>query len=147
MKKFSIAVLPLVALISTTISAQAQNLSAEELTRRSVERRAVEAAIWGMPIVNYDLMLQEMLTKADGKVNQVVYFGGARSIGITRRSPPTPTRFISWLSSTRKMGPSCSNFRRRLRRDRSTVISSTSGRHLLRTQACSVPTRVPAENI
>jgi hypothetical protein len=75
MKKFSIAVLPLVALISTTISAQAQNLSAEELTRRSVERRAVEAAIWGMPIVNYDLMLQEMLTKTDGKVNQVVYWG------------------------------------------------------------------------
>ena len=36
----------------------AQNLSANDLTRRTIERRAVEAVIWGMPAVNYDLMLQ-----------------------------------------------------------------------------------------
>ena len=35
-----------------------------------MERRAVEAVIWGMPAVNYDLMLQEMLNKTDGKVNR-----------------------------------------------------------------------------
>jgi hypothetical protein len=29
-----------------------------------------------MPAVNYDLMLQEMLTKTPGKVNQVIYWGG-----------------------------------------------------------------------
>ena len=28
-----------------------------------------------MPAVNYDLMLQEMINKSDGKVNQVVYWG------------------------------------------------------------------------
>ena len=37
--------------------------------------RAVEAVIWGMPAVNYDLMLQEMLTKTPGKVGQVIYWG------------------------------------------------------------------------
>lgn len=37
--------------------------------------RAVEAVIWGMPAVNYDLMLQEMLTKTSGKVGQVIYWG------------------------------------------------------------------------
>src|SRR3954470_8740641 len=42
---------------------------------RLVRSRAVEAAIWGMPVVNYDLMLQEMLTKTPGKVNQVLYWG------------------------------------------------------------------------
>jgi len=40
-----------------------------------VRGRAVEAVIWGMPVVNYDLMLQEMLSKTDGKVNHVVYWG------------------------------------------------------------------------
>jgi hypothetical protein len=40
-----------------------------------VERRAVDAVVWGMPAVNYDLMLQEMLIKTPGKVNQVVYWG------------------------------------------------------------------------
>ena len=62
----------------------AQNTSTDELAHRAIERRAVEAAIWGMPAVNYDLMLQEMLTKTPGKVNQMIYWG-ARSTGITRR--------------------------------------------------------------
>jgi hypothetical protein len=47
----------------------------EELDRRMLERRAFEAVIWGMAAVNYDLMLQEMLTKTNGKVNQAVYWG------------------------------------------------------------------------
>jgi hypothetical protein len=47
----------------------------EELARRAIERRAVEAVIWGMPAVNYDLMLQEMLSKTPAKVHQVVYWG------------------------------------------------------------------------
>jgi hypothetical protein len=45
------------------------------LNRRTIERRAVEAVIWAMPVVNYDLMLQEMLTKTPGKVNQMIYWG------------------------------------------------------------------------
>jgi hypothetical protein len=50
-------------------------LSAEDLDNRLIERRAFEAVIWGMPAVNYDLMLQEMLTKTAGKPNQVIYWG------------------------------------------------------------------------
>lgn len=46
-----------------------------DLQKRALERRAVEAVIWGMPIVNYDLMRQEMLTKTSGKVGQVIYWG------------------------------------------------------------------------
>src|SRR5262245_6939950 len=65
----------LVAFICIVTSAQAQNLSAEDLARRTIERRAVEAVSWGMPVVNYDLMLQEMLSKTNGKVNQVIYWG------------------------------------------------------------------------
>ncbi|HEY1922997.1 MAG TPA: DUF1254 domain-containing protein [Tepidisphaeraceae bacterium] len=53
----------------------ASDSSPEDLAGRTVERRAIEAVIWGMPAVNYDLMLQEMLSKTDGKVNQVIYWG------------------------------------------------------------------------
>ena len=31
-----------------------------DLTERTIQRRAVEAAIWGIPAVNYDLMLQAL---------------------------------------------------------------------------------------
>jgi hypothetical protein len=37
-------------------------------------RRAVEAVIWGMPAVNYDLMLQAMLAHTQAKENEVVYW-------------------------------------------------------------------------
>jgi len=53
--------------------AQAQNLSEQDLNRRMIERRAVEAVIWGMPAVNTDLMYQAML-KLGGKPNQIVYW-------------------------------------------------------------------------
>ena len=61
------------AFACTTMVAQAQTLSAQDLDRRTIERRAVEAVIWGMPAVNYDLMYQEML-KLGGKPNQIVYW-------------------------------------------------------------------------
>jgi hypothetical protein len=51
------------------------SLTPARLAERTVHRRAVEAVIWGMPAVNYDLMLQEMLTRTPGKVGQVIYWG------------------------------------------------------------------------
>lgn len=45
--------------------ALAQTFSADDLAGRTLERRAIEAVIWGMPAVNYELMLQAML-KAGG---------------------------------------------------------------------------------
>lgn len=51
----------------------AQDFSAEDLSRRTVERRAVEAVIWGMPAVNYERMLQAA-TDNGAKLNQVVYW-------------------------------------------------------------------------
>jgi hypothetical protein len=68
-------ILTALAVIWSAASAYPQTFTAEDFARRTIERRAVEAVIWGMPAVNYDLMLQEMLTKTDGNVNQIVYWG------------------------------------------------------------------------
>ena len=67
------AVLTAVALSSIATCTFAQSYSADDLARHTTERRAIEAVIWGMPAVNYDLMLQEML-KLGGKANQIVYW-------------------------------------------------------------------------
>jgi hypothetical protein len=53
--------------------ALAQNFSAEELALRTVERRAVEAVIWGMPAVNFQRMKQAALDAKAGP-NQIVYW-------------------------------------------------------------------------
>jgi hypothetical protein len=51
----------------------AENFSRDELNGRNIERRAVEAVIWGMPAVNYERMLQAALANG-AKANQVVYW-------------------------------------------------------------------------
>lgn len=53
----------------------AANETAQQAFDREIERKAVQAVVWGMPVVNYDLMRQEMLTKTPGKVGQVIYWG------------------------------------------------------------------------
>ncbi|WP_409364894.1 hypothetical protein [Bradyrhizobium sp. JYMT SZCCT0428] len=63
------------AIVGTVVSARAQVLVPDDLARRAIERRAVEAVNWGMAAVNYDLMLQEALKNTAGKLNQVVYWG------------------------------------------------------------------------
>ena len=59
MKSFFLAL----ALASAAPCALAQGYSADEIASRNIERRGVEAMIWGMPAVNTDLMLREMLSK------------------------------------------------------------------------------------
>src|ERR1700733_3394439 len=72
MIKSALAVL---ATICAAIAAMAQPRSADDLARRTLERRAVEAVIWGMPAVNTELMVQAM-RDLGGKPNQIVYWPG-----------------------------------------------------------------------
>ena len=64
MTRLLLTVLMLCALATNTEAA-----SSNDLARRAVERRALEAVIWGMTAVNADLMLQAMLKKTTAKVN------------------------------------------------------------------------------
>jgi hypothetical protein len=68
------AILLAFALAYGAIAAQAQTPSAQDTARRIIERRAVEAVIWGMPAVNLDLMRQAMIGSAKGKPNQIMYW-------------------------------------------------------------------------
>lgn len=56
-------------------SAHGAEKAAQQVFDNEIERKAVQAVVWGIPVVNYDLMRQEMLTKTPGKVGQVIYWG------------------------------------------------------------------------
>ena len=45
-----------------------------QLRERTLHRRAIEAAIWGIPAVNYDAMYQAVVRDAKGASNQIVYW-------------------------------------------------------------------------
>src|SRR5215813_14390731 len=62
------------AIALMTFGVEAQTASPEDLATRNIQRRAVEAMIWGMPAVNADLMLQTMLKATKAKPNEIVYW-------------------------------------------------------------------------
>jgi hypothetical protein len=72
---------------------------------RLARGRAVEAVIWGMPVVNYDLMLQEMLTKTPGKVNQVIYWGKPLDWKNQTLTPNPDTLYLMTFLNTKDVGP------------------------------------------
>jgi hypothetical protein len=90
------------ALCCLTWSAAGQTPSPDDRLARA---RAVEAAIWGMPVVNYDLMLQEMLTKTPGKVNQVIYWGKPLDWKNQTLTPNPDTLYFMTFLNTKDVGP------------------------------------------
>ena len=95
----TIAALALSFLSATAI---AQAASPDDRLARG---RAVEAVIWGMPVVNYDLMLQEMLTKTPGKVNQVIYWGKPLDWHNQTLTPNPDTLYFMTFLNTKDIGP------------------------------------------
>jgi hypothetical protein len=85
--------------------ANAQTSSSDDPARRAIERRAAEAVIWGMPAVNYDLMLQEMLTKTPGKVNQMIYWGHPLDWKNQTLTPNPDTLYFMSFLNTKDAGP------------------------------------------
>jgi hypothetical protein len=88
-----------------TLSASAQSLSPDDLARRAIERRAIEAVNWGMPAVNYDLMLQEMLNKTPGKVNQIVYWSRPLDWHNQTLTPNPDAIYLMAFFNTKNAGP------------------------------------------
>ncbi|MBZ6076114.1 DUF1254 domain-containing protein [Microvirga puerhi] len=98
-------ILAALALIALATSVPAQAPSSDGLARRAVERRAVETVIWGMPVVNYDLMLQQMLAKTPGKVNQVIYWGRPLDWHNQTLTPNPDTLYFMAFLNTTDAGP------------------------------------------
>jgi hypothetical protein len=102
MRKLIIATFVLIAAVPAALG---QNNKADEVARRIVEGRAAEAVIWGMPAVNYDLMLQEMLTKTPGKVNQMIYWGHPLDWHNQTLTPNPDTLYFMSFLNTKDVGP------------------------------------------
>jgi hypothetical protein len=83
----------------------AQTLTPSQLADRTIQRRAVEAVNWGMPAVNYDLMLQEALNKTGGKLNQVVYWGRPLDWHNQTLTPNPDAIYLMAFFNTRDAGP------------------------------------------
>ena len=86
-------------------SGRAETLSPQDLARRNIERRAVEAVIWGMPVVNYDLMRQAMFNTTAGKENQVIYWGRPLDWHNQTLTPNPDSIYFMAFYNTNDVGP------------------------------------------
>jgi hypothetical protein len=84
--------------------AHAQTFNTEDFTRRTIERRAVEAVIWGMPAVNTELLFQGML-KNGAEFNQVVYWSRLLNWKDQTLTPNPDTIYLYPYINTKDVGP------------------------------------------
>lgn len=76
-----------------------------ELAARTVERRAIEAVIWGMPAVNYHLMYQEMVRKLNGGFNQMLYWSRLLDWKNQTLTPNPDVIYLMPFFNTKDVGP------------------------------------------
>ncbi len=94
-----------IAMAIITSPAGAQAPSPGDSTPRTLERRGVEAVIWGMPAVNYDLMLQEMLNKTRAKQNEIVYWSRPVDWKNQTLTPNPDALYFMIFFDTKEAGP------------------------------------------
>jgi len=86
-------------------TAHAQNFSSEELNRRTVERRAVDAVIWGLPLVGEYTVKQAAFRDGKASYNDIVWWSKG---GGWKNQSPTPnvnTRYMYFFINTKQDGP------------------------------------------
>jgi hypothetical protein len=88
-----------------TAAATTSKFSAAELNERTISRRAAEAVAWGIPMVNFDLMLQSMVRDAKGKANQILYWSNLCDWKNQYLTPNPDTIYFMPFFDTKDVGP------------------------------------------
>jgi hypothetical protein len=88
-----------------TVSPTNMTSSAGDLATRTVHRRAVEAVIWGIPAVNFDLMYQSHVRDAKGAINQISYWSRIPNWKNQTLTPNPDTIYLIPFFSTKDVGP------------------------------------------
>src|SRR5260221_2630006 len=87
------------------LNVSAKDFSSEELQQRMLERRAVEAVIWGMPIVSLDAMRQTYFRDGQAKYGDIIWW--PKGVGWKNQSltANTSDRYIYFFCNTRQDRP------------------------------------------
>ena len=84
---------------------RAESLTPKELANRTIYRRAVDAVIWGLPLVGEDAVKQAAFRDGKANYNDIVWWPKG---GGWKNQSPTPnvnTRYMYFFINTRQDGP------------------------------------------
>jgi hypothetical protein len=89
----------------TLTSASAQPFSSNELQSRLVARRAVDAVIWGVPVVSLDMMRQAYFRDAKASYNDIIWWPHGATWKNQSLATNSIVRYIYVFSNTKNDGP------------------------------------------
>jgi hypothetical protein len=98
------SMLSALAMVCAVASAHTQNLSPDDLARRTIERRAVEAVNWGMPLVNTEAMRQAYFRDVGAKYNDICFFSKPADWRFQVTTPNASTNYV-YFNFNLKDGP------------------------------------------
>jgi hypothetical protein len=84
---------------------QTESSATLDLAVRTMHRRAIEAVIWGMPVVNYDLMYQAAVRGANGGFNQIIYWSRLPDWKNQTLTPNPDAIYFMPFINTKDVGP------------------------------------------
>jgi hypothetical protein len=87
------------------VASTASALTPEELTARTAHRRAVDAVIWGQPIVSFDAMRQAYFRDAKARYNDVIWWPNGAGWKNQSLTVNTSVRYIYFFFNTKNDGP------------------------------------------
>jgi hypothetical protein len=102
---FGAAIAGALAVFASGPGTHAQSSTSAELNRRTVQRRAVDAVIWGLPLVGEDAVKQAAFRDGKANYNDIVWWPKG---GGWKNQSPTPnvnTRYMYFFINTKKDGP------------------------------------------
>ena len=83
----------------------AQTMSPQELQNRLVARRAVDAVIWGVPVVSLDMMRQAYFRDAKAKYNDIIWWPRGATWKNQSLATNSIVRYLFVFSNTKNDGP------------------------------------------
>ena len=104
-KLISAFLVALLSLAQSVRAQQAKNFTPEELKARTVERRAIDAVIWGVPVVSLDMMRQAYFRDGKAEYNDIIWWPKGATWKNQSLAANTIVRYIYFFSNTQKSGP------------------------------------------
>ena len=104
-KLISMFVVGLLLLAQSATAQEAKTFTPEELKTRTLERRAVDAVIWGVPIVSLDMMRQAYFRDGKAQYNDIIWWPKGATWKNQSLATNTIVRYVYFFSNTKKSGP------------------------------------------
>jgi hypothetical protein len=108
-----------------------QPSSPEDLNRQTVAQRAVDAAIWGMPIVSVNAMRRAFFRDARANYDDVVFWSKPSDWKNQTTTPNASARYIYFNFNTKERasrGGNTARGRSRIVRDAARCMAGAAGR-------------------